>query len=150
MPVTRSRYALPHFFPTSRQQDEAQNIQQGQSDGTSNVFVLKTYKTKNAEQYYKNEVEGFKRLSSTGGRLDPNMIGFYGSYIQDDSYNVILDFADEGTLEQYFRNPGQPSAEDILPFWRELFNVIKPLVRIHGISPKSSAESPAEMEIFLG
>ena len=134
---------LPNIQTTSA------NTQQDQSDRFANTFVLKTYKTKDAEQYYKNEVGGFEKLRSGGG-LDPNMIGFYGSYIQDENYNVLLDFADEGNLEQFFRKTGQPSAEDILPFWRELFNVIKPLMRIHEISPNGSAESPAEMQIFRG
>ncbi|KAI9866765.1 MAG: hypothetical protein M1813_000707 [Trichoglossum hirsutum] len=119
---------------------------QDQSDLFADTFVLKTYKTKNAEQYYKNEVDGFKKLQSHGG-LGQNMITFYGSYIQGDSFNIILDYADEGTLEQYLRITGQLPAEDVIPFWRELFNVIKALVGIHEVTPDGLS---AEMQIFQG
>ncbi|KAH0539072.1 hypothetical protein FGG08_004370 [Glutinoglossum americanum] len=133
----------------SRSEQSPANAKQGPSDRFANTFVLKTYKNKDAKQYYKNEVDGFKRIQS-GGWFDPNMICFYGSYIQDDSYNVLLDYADRGTLEEHFQRSGQPPAEHIIPFWRELFSVIKPVMRIHEVSPDGLAEYPAGMQIFQG
>jgi len=62
------------------------------------------------------------------------VIGFYGSYRQGISYNVILEYANKGTLEEYFRVTAPPvKGEDIINFWTGLFKIIKGLKSIHDI-----------------
>lgn len=72
----------------------------------ANKFVLKTYLGREAEKYYKSETEAFKKLKHQVDASD--LIGFYGSYRQGNSYNIILEYANEGTLEDYFRNMEPP------------------------------------------
>jgi len=73
------------------------------------------------------------------------LIGFYGNYRQGDSYNVILEFADKGSLEEYFRTVPPPREyEDIIEFWMGLFAVLKALTTIHNIelhSPKGESKA---------
>jgi hypothetical protein len=68
---------------------------------------------------------------------DESLIKLLGSYKQGDTYNILLEYADRGTLEDFFQTTRPPSlGEDIILFWSRLFNVIKALLRIH------SAERP--------
>jgi hypothetical protein len=108
--------------------------------------VLKTYHTSDAARYYKSEVDAFRRLMSNRAR-ESNMIGFYGSYVLDGTYNILLEYANKGTLEQYFMSTDPPSTgEDIIAFWRGIFNVIRALVKIHK-PPTEDVEGP---QIFHG
>jgi len=110
----------------------------------TNVFVLKTYKTDDARIFYENEVGGFTKLIeySASGELDENMIGFHGSFVQNGTYNVVLDYADGGTLEEYFQTIERPSkTQDIIDIWSELFNVIKPLQTLHEIPNDNVGEN---------
>ena len=56
------------------------------------------FPNRDAERYYINEVSGFSHLNY-GGRTNANIIGFHGSFIRDGTYNVLLEYADRGTLE---------------------------------------------------
>lgn len=97
----------------------------------ANTYVLKTYNTKDADIYYANEVDAFMKLS-TKNAVDENLIKLMGSYKQGDTYNILLEYADRGTLEDFFQNTTPPSlGHDIIVFWSRLFNVIKALQRIH-------------------
>jgi hypothetical protein len=97
----------------------------------ANTYVLKTYNTKDADSYYANEVDAFMKLSTKKG-VDENLIKLLGSYKQGDTYNILLEYADRGTLEDFFQKTNPPSlGHDILLFWSRLFNVIKALQRIH-------------------
>src|SRR5579871_3220705 len=92
-----------------------------------NAFILKRYLTKDAEEYHNREVRGFNAL-----RYSESIIGFYGSYKHGDDYNILLEFADKGTLEDYFQRETPPSrGDDIIKFWSRLFELIKALKAIH-------------------
>lgn len=61
------------------------------------------------------------------------MIGFYGGFRHGDRYNIILEFADKGTLEDYFKKITPPTTgEEIITFWEHLFNLIEALLFVHG------------------
>ncbi len=69
-----------------------------------------------------------------GGSPGKSIIGFYGSYVQDGSYNVLLEYADRGTLEDYLQSTPPPTTgEDIFKFWSALFNIIQALHLIHNV-----------------
>src|SRR5436305_11627172 len=92
-----------------------------------NTIILKRYLTKDAEEAYKQEVTGFRSL-----RHCESIISFYGSYKHGDDYNILLEFADKGSLEEYFLKETPPSrGEDIIKFWDRLFQLIKALRAIH-------------------
>lgn len=55
---------------------------------------------------------------------------------------MLLEYADRGTLEQYFKSVQPPSSgEDTIKFWRGLFKTLGALVAIHSVQPSNSAQS---------
>jgi serine/threonine protein kinase len=115
-------------------------------DPNINTFALKTYLFPEAEaaRYYDCEVSAFRALSR---RSDPHLIGFYGNYKQGSTYNILLEYADGGSLEQYFAKT-QPPCEgiDITNFWTSLFGILKALSAIH----QTSRTTTADMKILNG
>lgn len=94
----------------------------------------------------KNEVAAFKKVMSRKDSAS-SIIRFYGSYVQNDSFNVLLEYANQGTLEEYFQKIDPPSRDkDIIDFWRSLFNVVKALLHIHQVG-KPEVGGP---QIFQG
>jgi serine/threonine protein kinase len=94
-----------------------------------NTFVLKRYPTKVGESYYTQEVNGFRSV-----RHADSIIKFYGSYIHGDASNVLLEFADKGSLEDYFQTETPPSrGVDIIKFWDGLFQLIKGVKAVHSV-----------------
>ena len=75
---------------------------------------------------------GFLHPNVKGGS-NTNIIGFHGSFIWHGTYNVLLEYADRGTLEQYFSVAQSPSSgEGIINVWRELCKILPALAAIHG------------------
>lgn len=115
-------------------------MKQNSSIPAHHTYALKTYRTQEAEKYYKAEVGAFRKLTPLGKPL-PNLIEFYGSYVLDGTYNVILEYADQGNLEDYFKNTAPPSrGKDITQFWRGLFGVIRALDKIHELPPSETGD----------
>ncbi|KAL8919647.1 MAG: hypothetical protein Q9208_006679 [Pyrenodesmia sp. 3 TL-2023] len=97
-----------------------------------NTFVLKTYKGDEAERNHKIEREAYINLR-LAGRPSPNIVAFYGSFIQDSSYNLILEYADRGNLETFMkRTPKPESVEEVLFFLDRLVNIVHGVQCIHG------------------
>ena len=60
------------------------------------------------------------------------MIAFYGSFEYRGSFNILLEYADGGTLEDVFQSEARPrNAQDILDFWSNMFEPIKAVFAIH-------------------
>ena len=77
------------------------------------------------------------------GCLGKSIIDFYGSYEQDGSYNVLLEYADLGNLEQYLeRTPSPTTGDDIYKFWSAFFNVIKAVKLIHNVKWGNPGDPP--------
>lgn len=115
----------------------------------ANTYVLKTYRFKDAKDSYETEVKAFKALLN-GGSLGKSIIGFYGSYEQNGSYNALLEFADLGTLEDYLQGTSPPTTgEDIYKFWHALFNVIKGLKMIHDVRGNDASDSSQVLQGYL-
>ena len=93
-------------------------------------------------------MEGFLKLNDGGPNA--NIIGFHGSFVRDGTYNVLLEYADRGTLEQYFDTIQPPSSrQDIIQFWGGLLKTLGALVAIHSVPPSDSAAS-SDASIFQG
>ncbi|KAF4628548.1 hypothetical protein G7Y89_g9603 [Cudoniella acicularis] len=108
----------------------------------TDTFVLKTYFTSDAKVYYDNEVTAFRRLGS-----NPNIIGFCGSFIRGKTFNVLLEYADKGTLEQFFKREKVPTdGGEVIQFWERMFKVIDALECIHEVVPSL----PNGPQIFQG
>ncbi|KAI9793927.1 MAG: hypothetical protein M1816_007179 [Peltula sp. TS41687] len=109
-----------------------QKSQRSPADPFPNTFVLKTYSSHREEEDYRNEVKAFAYLRN--GHTEPSMIGFYGSYVHDGTFNIILEYANQGTLEDYFQKVAPPcTGRDIYHFWRGLLEVIGALRMIHEV-----------------
>jgi len=62
------------------------------------------------------------------------MIGYHGSYVPSGVYNIILEYADGGDLEQMFQKlPQLVNGYDVLEFWNGLLDVISALVAVHDL-----------------
>ncbi|KAL8769016.1 MAG: hypothetical protein Q9209_004933 [Squamulea sp. 1 TL-2023] len=112
----------------------------------ANTFALKTYRTPEAQKYFENERDAFIRLRH-GRRPHPNIIEFYGSFVRDGTYNIILEYADRGTLDDYMKNTPEPKTiTEITTFWRNFFPVMHGLAHVHG-TPGTASDGP---NILLG
>ena len=77
-----------------------------------------------------------------GGKPSEHIIAYYGSFIHGHSYNIILEYADQGTLEDFMRKTDSPSsAEDSLLLWDRLFDVTHGVMTIHGQIDNDSSAS---------
>ncbi|KAH7409344.1 kinase-like domain-containing protein [Cadophora sp. MPI-SDFR-AT-0126] len=116
------------------------------SEPRANTYALKTYTAPDAAVYYKNEVNAFRRLKRS---QTPSLIGFYGSFIQGHTFNIILEYADQGTLEHYFSDTSPPSrGVDIINFWESLFRTIWGLKCIHEVDGRGASDGPQILHGF--
>lgn len=89
--------------------------------------MLKRYVSK---EEYRQEVKNF-----SNSKHSESIIRFHGSYTHGNDYNILLEFADKGSLEEYFQKQTPPSrGVDIIKFWDSLFQLIKALKAIHSFS----------------
>lgn len=94
---------------------------------------MKTYYTPDAARYYETEVDAFRKLKRCQPH-NPHLITFFGSYIHAGTYNVILEYADQGSLEDYFQTIKPPiDLADISKVWVSLFGILKGLESIHRV-----------------
>ena len=100
-----------------------------------NIFVLKQYHCGDeAKVYYENERSAFRNLNSyTSGRDEPSIIRCHGGYVQGKFHNILLEYANLGTLEDYFRRQPPQTPEEILDLWTKLLDLITALKRIHAL-----------------
>lgn len=123
-------------------------IAQENTGDTDNWFVLKSYRTLDAIKYFENEVEAFRRISR-GGQVDPGMVTYHGSFVYHETYNIILEYANRGTLDDYFRTQPPPSTgPGILNFWQNLLKIIPAVQRIHEVERENMSER--EVPVFQG
>jgi hypothetical protein len=74
------------------------------------------------------------------------IIGFYGGWKQDGRYNILLEYADVGTLEAFLQHIDPPAkASDIIDLWESVFQLLQGLLKIHHEAVPNGAKHP-----FLG
>lgn len=105
--------------------------------------MLKEYSTADARRYYENETAAFDKV----GSKSDNLIKYYGSFIHGSTFNLLLEYADKGTLRRVFEEEDPPtSSENIIQFWEELFKLMSSLSCIHAVEPFA----PGGPQIFQG
>lgn len=102
--------------------------------------MLKTF-IDDTRAEYESEVEAYDKLRVA--MKNQHIITFYGSYTHMDTnnittHNIIMELADEGDLERYFKRPPPSESRDITTFWTSLLGILKALHAIHNIEVKSS------------
>lgn len=106
-------------------------------------YVLKTFRSRDAEINYNNERAAFSLLR--GSKPHPHIVCYYGSFRHSDTFNIILEYADRGDLEQYLQNTNPPSnAADIVNLWEGMSGLLLALLKIHGLQ-LDSAKGPRTM-----
>jgi serine/threonine protein kinase len=96
--------------------------------------VVKIYDDFEAERQYNNETNMFRRLTQVDSS-EARIIQFYGSFVQDGVFHVLLQYANGGTLEEYFENISPPRRRaDMARFWSAMLNLIRAVHKIHGTS----------------
>jgi serine/threonine protein kinase len=61
-----------------------------------------------------------------------NMARFYGSWTQGETRNILREYVGGGTLTDYFARTEAPKTEaEILEFWKNFIQLIKPIACIH-------------------
>lgn len=109
---------------------------QPQGSLTPRAYVLKTFDARNGgdKEQLKNEVEAFIILRNAV-KPEPCLIGFYGGFEQGGSFNIILEYADAGTLEDFFCKYRIPfHGSGIHNFWSSLLPLIRAIKNIHEIT----------------
>ena len=119
------------------------------NDRSANTFVLKVYDGINAEQSYEREIDAFQKLQPQSREAAPGMIRFYGSFKQLDRFNVLLEYADIGTLEQYWKQlPPPRTGEEMISFWNQMFQLIGAVKYVH--HEGQSDASDEEQQLLQG
>ena len=96
------------------------------------TFVLKTYLGPDAKEQHKAERDAFIRLRHND-KPSPFIIAYYGSFVDENTYNIILEYADRGNLEQFMEAMPPPStAENMIELWDRLCKISHGLAVLHG------------------
>lgn len=104
--------------------------------------MLKTYRGDDAKEQYTAERDAFMRLRYDG-KPSPFVIAYYGSFIDRDTYNIILEYADGGNLEDFMKRTPEPSTtEDMIAYWDRFCGITHGLAHIHGIPGKTETGIP--------
>jgi hypothetical protein len=100
-----------------------------------------------SKDYYDAEVDAYRRLNASGKPVS-SLVSFYGAFTQNETRHIILQYANVGTLEDYWEKVDPPrDGEDILAVWTKLFDLNRALVRLHETDPDNGK---TRLPIFQG
>ncbi|RKF56173.1 putative protein kinase-like [Erysiphe neolycopersici] len=95
----------------------------------SNTFVIKSYSTTQAHSSYIMQVNAFRSIKNADGVLK-----FFGSFEYRGQSHILLEFADKGTLRDFFRTEVPPTRGDhIIDFWDNILQLTKGLKAIQSV-----------------
>lgn len=99
----------------------------------SHVYALKAYKGRDADRNFERETQAFMNITGAGSKITPGMIGFYQSFQYCNTFNILLEYADNETLEKFFELTPKPAESyEVLQFWTSLFQTVKGICTLHG------------------
>lgn len=95
----------------------------------SDTYFIKSYSEAVGLGSYTREINALRSIKDSD-----SIIKFYGSFELRGEAHILLEFADKGTLHQFFRNEAPPSrGGDIIDFWENILKLINGLRAIHSI-----------------
>ena len=98
--------------------------------------MIKTYTTREAERYFNAERFAFQRFHR-GSIWARNILGYYSAFQHGGHFNIVLEYANHGTLEDLLQNMSPPAKDvDIQAFWSGLLELANGLICIHGAEPE--------------
>ena len=81
---------------------------------------------------FNNEVDIYANLRDAD--FD-HIVRYYGSFSQLGKFTIILEYANQGNLLDYFeRTAHPPTPSDRVVFWQAFFDLLLALERIHELS----------------
>ncbi|KAK2749515.1 hypothetical protein FQN55_003212 [Onygenales sp. PD_40] len=99
------------------------------SNTDSRIYVLKHFKNMTtAEDECRREIEGFKSVCQDP-KDEEGIVGFYGGFCHNRAHSILLEYANEGSLEDYFQSGKLP--QEISSFWLSFVPVSKAIAKIH-------------------
>lgn len=70
---------------------------------------------------------------------DDCIIRFYGSYKHGTTFHIILEYANEGTLEDFFQKGAPPTnPHNIYVFWRNILQLLCALITLHNVGKEDT------------
>jgi len=108
------------------------------------TFVLKSFENEipDGKEQYDQELNSFANILHAGN--DPYIVSFFGSFKHGDTFNIILEYANEGTLEDLMQNTPPPkSPGDLYELWGALLRLLQGLTTLHNLRFPSEDGSSA-------
>jgi serine/threonine protein kinase len=100
---------------------------------TQNPSSIRTLKEFKDHSEFLTEQAAFTTLTKDGHSPE-HIVEYLGSYEQGEVRCIILEFADMGSLDDYFHNITPPASErDTVAFFSSLFQLLKGLMSIHEV-----------------
>ncbi|KAK4213566.1 kinase-like domain-containing protein [Rhypophila decipiens] len=99
------------------------------------IFALKVFNS-DQKQAFEDETNALAALAKVPS---DHMVRYYGSFIQGDTYNILLEYADGGTLSDFLKETAPPvRQEDIASCWESIFGLVSALEKVHNISNRNA------------
>ncbi|CZR67936.1 uncharacterized protein PAC_17835 [Phialocephala subalpina] len=110
------------------------------------IFALKKYSSATATTVYKREIEAFRGLARMPIVGDTKKLGFAGSFNRGDTHNIILEYGDVDTLEDFFQSemPLLDLTKDFTQFWEAMLGVVE------GVKRRDMMEQCQDLSTYHG
>jgi serine/threonine protein kinase len=119
-----------HLLANPQLYDGAEILQAKRND--SNTYAVKVFRSSRDEVSQKKESSAFEYITKGGTRSTPGLIGFHGGFTYGDSFNLILEYAEGGTLADLLQKSADlHEGQEIFDFWSAIFETFKGLQAIH-------------------
>lgn len=103
------------------------------------LAVIKTYQQQKRE-IYEDERRAYEALCDK----HPNILRYLGSFRSNGTMSILLEYAEEGTLEDLFAKNDTPTAySEIRAFWESFLDLAEGLEMVHN----NSAERGDSMSV---
>lgn len=100
------------------------------------IVVFKVHKD---EAAFNNEVKAFLSIQSRS-RGSGHVVEYYGSFTQGDRFTIILEYANGGSLLDFFKREQPPQTwEELRTLWAALFCLLGGLAVIHNIDTQPNS-----------
>lgn len=117
-------------------------------------YALKTFHQTGprAKVLYEAEKAAFLHFRSAGAETNiHNIIAFHGGFVQNENYNILLEFAEHGTLEEFFQARYHlPHGQALIPLWESMSGLLAAVFTIHDVPPSKELAETHQKHIFHG
>lgn len=126
---TRDR-RLNGSFPSAGQSTNLMPL----SGNDPHRFVLKIFQREipDGKEQYDQELESYANILHAGN--DQNIVSFFGSFKHGDTFHIILEYANKGTLEDLMEKSPPPTGPEALhELWGALLRLLQAFQKLHDL-----------------